>query len=67
MYCDPECKPWTSSKWTQPGYSDRAELIEQTKAMEANKPLEEKRIENNSVGSTTDGGFTDVDNAKSMA
>jgi len=23
MYCDPKCKPWTSTKWVPPGYAHR--------------------------------------------
>ncbi|KAG6848857.1 hypothetical protein H0H93_013395 [Arthromyces matolae] len=39
MYNDPACKPWTSRKWAPPGYSSRYDLVQQTKAAEANKPL----------------------------
>lgn len=50
MYNDPNCKPWTSSTWAPAGYSSRYDLVEQTKAAQARKPLasgalEEKRIE----------------------
>ncbi|EPS96784.1 hypothetical protein FOMPIDRAFT_1053016 [Fomitopsis schrenkii] len=49
MYGDPSCKPWTSAKWAPPGFSSRADLIEQTRAAEQRKPLatgvEEARIE----------------------
>ncbi|KII90375.1 hypothetical protein PLICRDRAFT_52115 [Plicaturopsis crispa FD-325 SS-3] len=40
MYCDPTCKPWTSRQWAPPGFSSRRDLVEQTRAAEANKPLE---------------------------
>ncbi|ETW76473.1 MFS sugar transporter [Heterobasidion irregulare TC 32-1] len=48
MYNDPKCKPWTSRAWAPPGYSSRLDLIEQTRAAEAHKPLsgaQEERIE----------------------
>ncbi|KAH9475006.1 High-affinity glucose transporter ght2 [Psilocybe cubensis] len=50
MYNDPHCKPWTSSSWAPAGYSSRYDLVEQTKAAQARKPLasgaiEEKQIE----------------------
>ncbi|KAK7452121.1 hypothetical protein VKT23_012226 [Stygiomarasmius scandens] len=37
MYNDPNCKPWTSESWVPAGYSDRNDLVEQTKAAEAGK------------------------------
>lgn len=51
MYNDPACKPWTSRTWAPAGYSSRFDLVEQTKAAQARKPLasgalEEKQIEN---------------------
>lgn len=62
MYGDPYCKPWTSANWAPPGFSSRADLIEQTRAAEQRKPLatgvEEARIEkadpavNNAVNNT---------------
>jgi len=39
MYCDPNCKPWTSQKWAPPGFSSRQDLIEQSRAAEAHKGL----------------------------
>ncbi|KAJ2925986.1 hypothetical protein H1R20_g11093, partial [Candolleomyces eurysporus] len=49
MYNDPKCKPWTSTKWAPAGYTSRYDLVEQTKAAQARKPLaeplEEKQIE----------------------
>ncbi|KAI0721758.1 general substrate transporter [Fomitopsis betulina] len=49
MYGDPYCKPWTSANWAPPGFSSRADLIDQTRAAEQRKPLvtgiEEARIE----------------------
>lgn len=39
MYNDPACKPWTSRNWAPPGYADRHDLIEQTRAAEQHKPL----------------------------
>ncbi|KAH6905226.1 general substrate transporter [Coprinopsis sp. MPI-PUGE-AT-0042] len=48
-YNDPERKPWTSRKWAPAGYKSRFDLVEQTKAAQARKPLaidtEEKQIE----------------------
>ncbi|THU87889.1 hypothetical protein K435DRAFT_782280 [Dendrothele bispora CBS 962.96] len=35
MYNDPECRPWTSSRWVPVGYKDRMDLVEQRKAEEA--------------------------------
>ncbi|TFK80912.1 general substrate transporter [Polyporus arcularius HHB13444] len=40
MYCDPTCKPWTSRTWAPEGFSSRKELVEQSRAAEAHKPLE---------------------------
>ncbi|KAI0667534.1 general substrate transporter [Trametes maxima] len=40
MYCDPDCKPWTSRTWAPAGFSSRRELIEQARAAEMHKPLE---------------------------
>ncbi|KAH6901495.1 monosaccharide transporter [Coprinopsis sp. MPI-PUGE-AT-0042] len=48
MYNDPECKPWSSRKWAPAGYKSRFDLVEQTKAAQARKPLAidtEKQIE----------------------
>lgn len=39
MYTDPGCKPWTSRTWAPEGYTDRGDLIEQTRAAEAQKPI----------------------------
>ena len=35
MYNDPNCKPWTSRAWAPPGYTDRRDLVEKTRAAEA--------------------------------
>ena len=40
MYCDPACKPWTSRRGAPEGFSSRKELVEQSRAAEAHKPLE---------------------------
>ncbi|KJA18936.1 hypothetical protein HYPSUDRAFT_44786 [Hypholoma sublateritium FD-334 SS-4] len=58
MYNDPTCKPWTSRTWAPAGYSSRFDLVEQTKAAQARKPLasgalDEKHIENADGGLTT--------------
>ncbi|KAH9938799.1 general substrate transporter [Epithele typhae] len=45
MYCDPSCKPWTSRRWAPPGFRDRRDFIQQGRAAEAGKPLEEARLE----------------------
>ena len=34
MYNDPQCKPWTSRSWAPPGYTDRRDLVEKTRAAE---------------------------------
>jgi len=39
MYNDPNCKPWTSRSWAPAGYASRYDLVQQTKAAEAHKPL----------------------------
>ncbi|GLB42869.1 putative major facilitator superfamily, sugar transporter (TC 2.A.1.1) family protein [Lyophyllum shimeji] len=59
MYNDPNCKPWNSRRWAPPGYASRYDLVQQTQAAEAHKPLagppEERRIEKageSSVGSS---------------
>lgn len=36
MYCDPNCKPWTSVSWVPAGYSSRSEL---KKALEEGDPI----------------------------
>lgn len=47
MYNDPNCKPWTSTKWCPPGYTSRNDVNEQAEAMERRKPYaQEKRLEN---------------------
>ncbi|EGN97272.1 hypothetical protein SERLA73DRAFT_183939 [Serpula lacrymans var. lacrymans S7.3] len=53
MYIDPDCKPWTSRNWAPPGFASRQDLIDQSRAAEAHKPLasgalEETRIEKRS-------------------
>ncbi|KAI0321540.1 general substrate transporter [Amylostereum chailletii] len=45
MYNDPTCKPWTSRSWAPEGYKGRHDLIEQSKAAEAQKPLEGAEME----------------------
>mgnify|MGYP001390803255 CR=1 FL=1 len=53
MYNDPKCKPWTSNHWAPAGYTSRYDLVEQTKAAHARKPLapvEEKQIEHAGLG-----------------
>lgn len=39
MYNDPKCKPWTSRQWAPPGYKDRRDLVEQTRAAEGHKTI----------------------------
>ncbi|KAI0264923.1 general substrate transporter [Gloeopeniophorella convolvens] len=39
MYNDPNCKPWNSRSWAPPGYANRRDLIERTRADQAKKPL----------------------------
>lgn len=48
MYCDPACKPWTSSTWAPDGFADRADLVDAGRAAEARKTpegIEEGRVE----------------------
>ena len=40
MYCDPNCKPWTSRHWAPEGFASRRDFVEQGRAAEAHKPLE---------------------------
>ncbi|KAF9026628.1 general substrate transporter [Hymenopellis radicata] len=55
MYNDPSCKPWTSRKWAPPGYKDRDDLIEQTRAAESGKPMaHESRTEHVSTSEKTE-------------
>lgn len=39
MYNDPNCKAWNSGRWAPPGFKSRQDLIEQSRAAEAHKPL----------------------------
>ncbi|CAE6489073.1 unnamed protein product [Rhizoctonia solani] len=42
MYNDPNVKPWTSRNWEPPadyGYAGRSDLVDQTHAHDANKPV----------------------------
>jgi len=46
MYSDPTCKPWTSRTWAPAGFANRQDLVEQSRAAEAHKPLaQEERVE----------------------
>lgn len=46
MYNDPNCKPWTSTKWVPPGYTSRHDVVAQADAQERRKPYaQEKRLE----------------------
>lgn len=45
MYRDPDCQPWTSSRWAPVGYADRGDLVEQTRAAQAHKPLAAGEVE----------------------
>ena len=48
MYCDPNCKPWTSRNWAPEGFSSRDDLIEAGRAAENRKSpegIEEGRVE----------------------
>lgn len=49
MYTDPNCKPWTSREWAPPGYSSRQDLIDQTRAAEAHKPLASSTLEEGKI------------------
>ncbi|TFK51298.1 general substrate transporter [Heliocybe sulcata] len=45
MYSDPACKPWTSRQWAPPGYANRTDLIQQSRAAEGHKPLASGALE----------------------
>ncbi|GBE85668.1 High-affinity glucose transporter ght2 [Sparassis crispa] len=49
MYCDPNCRPWTSSNWAPAGYTSHKDLVEKTREAEQHKPIssgrEEARLE----------------------
>ena len=48
MYCDPDCKPWTSRSWAPEGFASRADLVVQGRAAELGKAplgIEESRLE----------------------
>lgn len=45
MYCDPHCKPWTSSQWVPEGFTSRADVIEAKKAEKDVAGMEEARVE----------------------
>ena len=55
MYCDPACSPWTSRSWAPPGFASRRDLVEQGRAAEAHKPLEEARVEHSRAAYGTNG------------
>lgn len=33
MYCDPDCKPWTSASWAPEGFASRADIAAQDRAL----------------------------------
>ena len=48
MYCDPNCKPWTSRTWAPEGFADRDDIVEAGRAAENRKSpegVEEARTE----------------------
>ena len=56
MYNDPSCKPWTSRSWAPPGYTDRRDLVEKTRAAEAAAPavqIEKPTRRSSATGSAT--------------
>ena len=56
MYNDPNCKPWTSRSWAPPGYTDRRDLIEKTRAAQADggeTPTEKAARRSSATGSAT--------------
>ncbi|KAI9456056.1 general substrate transporter [Lactarius psammicola] len=60
MYNDPNCKPWNSSTWAPPGYRDRRDLIEKTRAAETHRafadgeaPIEKATRRSSATGSAT--------------
>ena len=55
MYNDPNCKPWTSRAWAPPGYTDRRDLVEKTRAAEAAPAvqIEKPTCRSSATGSAT--------------
>ncbi|KAH8980063.1 general substrate transporter [Lactarius akahatsu] len=59
MYNDPNCKPWNSSTWAPPGYDNRRDLIEKTRAEQAHRddreeaPIEKAARRSSATGSAT--------------
>jgi hypothetical protein len=55
MYNDPSCKPWTSRSWAPPGYTDRRDLIEKTRAAQTDGeiPIEKAPCRSSATGSAT--------------
>jgi SP family sugar:H+ symporter-like MFS transporter len=54
MYNDPNCKPWTSRSWAPPGFTDRRDLVEKTRAAEGTSTGVEKPTRRSSAtGSAT--------------
>jgi sugar porter (SP) family MFS transporter len=54
MYNDPNCKPWTSRSWAPPGFTDRRDLVEKTRAAEGESTGVEKPTRRSSAtGSAT--------------
>jgi len=62
MYNDPNCKPWNSSTWAPPGYRDRRDLIEKTRAAQEHNrafadgeepPIEKATRRSSATGSAT--------------
>lgn len=47
MYCDPNCKPWTSRNWAPEGFANRDDLVEQGRRAENRKSPEatDERLE----------------------
>jgi SP family sugar:H+ symporter-like MFS transporter len=62
MYNDPTCKPWTSRTWAPPGYSSRADLIEQSRAAESRKPVAEVEHVEKAGEPSGRNGFHDTEN-----
>ncbi|KAG6812815.1 hypothetical protein H0H92_000273 [Tricholoma furcatifolium] len=68
MYNDPNCKPWTSRQWAPPGYNSRYDLVEKSRAAEADKPFSSADADDQRIEKTTSyaGHSTDMSTTATM-
>jgi hypothetical protein len=64
MYNDPTTKAWKSRNWAPQGYADRRDLVAQTRAAEAQKPLQDGTI---GTGAGTSAGAREAQLEKAPA